>query len=93
MIYKIFSVYDSKAEAYLPPLFMKSKGEFLRSFAEAANDPKSSLGKYPGDYTGFELGTWDDSNCNFTLHKTPISLGVAQEFVKVVDFKPRAEVA
>lgn len=79
----IYSVYDSKVGAYLPPLFMKSKGEFLRAFAEAANDPKSNIGKYPADYTGFELGSFDDSNAAIDLLSTPVSLGVAIEFVKV----------
>lgn len=82
MIYKVFSVYDSKVEAFLPPLFFKSKGEFLRAFAETANDEKSNIGKYPADYTAFELGSWEDSSANFDLHKTPISLGLAVEFVK-----------
>nr|QJB19801.1 MAG: nonstructural protein [Microvirus sp.] len=82
MLFKVYSVYDSKVEAYLPPLFMKSKGEFLRAFAETANDPKSGIGKYPSDYTAFELGTWDDATSKFSLHPTPISLGVAIEFVE-----------
>ena len=84
MLMKIYSVYDSKVEAYLPPLFYKSKGEFLRAFAEAANDVKSNIGKYPADYTAFELGSWDDSSSSFDLHKTPLSLGVALEFVRPV---------
>lgn len=82
MLMKVFTVYDSKVEAYLPPLFYKSRGEFLRAFTEAVSDPKSNLGKYPGDYTAFEVGTWDDSNCKFTLHVTPESLGVGVEFVR-----------
>lgn len=84
MIHKIFSVYDSKVEAHLPPLFYKSKGEFLRAFAEAANDPKSNIAKYPGDFTAFELGSWCDSTGIFNLHVTPVSLGLAIEFVKTV---------
>jgi len=80
MIFKVYSVYDSKVEAYLPPLFMKSKGEFLRAFTKAANDEKSQIGEYPQDYTAFEIGSWDDGSCKFELHKTPISLGVAIEY-------------
>nr|WAE43897.1 MAG: nonstructural protein [Microviridae sp.] len=76
----IYSVYDSKVEAYLPPLFMKSKGEFLRSFAEAANDPKCNIGKYPADFTAFELGSFDDSNARVLSLPAPVSLGVAIEF-------------
>lgn len=82
MIFKVFSVYDSKVEAYLPPLFMKSRGEFLRAFSEAVSDPKSNIGKYPGDYTAFEIGSWDDCKCFFDLYSTPQSLGVGVEFVK-----------
>lgn len=81
MQYKIYTIYDSKVGAYLPPLFFKSKGEFMRAFQEAANDSKSNIGKYPADFIGFELGTFDDSNCAFELHKAPVSLGVAIEFV------------
>lgn len=79
---KIYSIYDSKVEAYLPPVFMKSKGEFLRAFAEAANDSKSNIGRYPSDYTAFELGSFDDSNCSFELYEAKVSLGTALEFVK-----------
>lgn len=78
----MYTIYDSKVEAYLPPLFFKSKGEFLRAFAEAASDVKSNIGKYPADYTAFELGSWDDGNCFFELYKTPVSLGVAVEYVR-----------
>ena len=83
MILKLFSIYDSKVEAYLPPVYFKSKGEFLRAFAEACNDVKSNIGKYPADYTAFELGDWDDGTCSFKFHTAPISLGTAIEF-KVV---------
>jgi len=79
---KMYSIYDCKVEAYLPPMFMKSKGEFLRAFEEAANDPKSNIGKYPADYTAFELGSFDDSNCVFELYEAKVSLGTALEFVK-----------
>lgn len=82
MLLKVYSIYDSKVEAYLPPLFFKSKGEFLRSFGEAVNDPKSTISKYPSDYTAFELGSWDDCKCIFDLYKVPVSLGLALEFIK-----------
>ena len=79
---KVYTIYDSKVEAYLPPLFFPSKGDFLRAFAEAANDPKSNIGKYPADFTAFEMGSWDNSSAKFALHETPISIGIGNEFVK-----------
>ena len=81
MILFVYSVYDSKVGAYLPPLFMKSRGEFLRAFAEAANDSKGNIAKYPADYMAFELGTWDDSNAQFSFHVAPLPLGLAIEYL------------
>lgn len=77
---KIFAIYDSKAEAYLPPFFMKSKGEALRALASHVNDPQHNFSKYAEDFTIFEIGSWDDSNSKFDLHNTPHSLGLLQEF-------------
>jgi hypothetical protein len=78
----VYVVYDSKAEAYLNPLFFQSKGVAIRSFTEAANDKESQMGKYPGDYTLFELGSYDPLTAKFDLHASPVSVGVAIEFVK-----------
>jgi len=77
---KIFGIYDSKAEAYLAPFFMKSKGEAIRALTSHVNDSKHNFSIYSEDFTLFELGSWDDSNAVFTLHNTPYSLGVLIEF-------------
>lgn len=78
---KMFSVYDSKAEFYLPPFYFKSKGEALRAFSETVNDSKSTFYKYPGDFTLFEVGEFDETSCSFNLLITPVSQGVAVEFL------------
>lgn len=82
MILKIYSVYDSKAEAFASPMYFQTKGQAIRSFTEAANDKSHPIGKYPEDFTIFELGEFNDSNSRFTLYDTPYSLGLAIEFVK-----------
>ena len=51
MIHKIFSVYDSKVEAYLQPFFMQTRGAAVRAITELVADPKHQFGKYPMDYT------------------------------------------
>lgn len=80
MIVKLFAIYDSKAEAYLPPFFMKSKGEAIRALSNHVNDPQHNFNKYAADFTLFELGSWDDSTAKFDLLNTPHSLGVLIEF-------------
>lgn len=84
---KIFSVYDSKVEAYMQPFFMQSKGAAIRGYTELVNDPNHSFGKYPGDFTLFELGSFDELTAKFDMYKTPVSLGVGLEFVKSSDGK------
>lgn len=81
---KIFTIYDSKAEAYLPPFFMKSKGEALRALTSQVNDENSNFHKYAEDFTIFEVGEWNEENCKFNLLDTLHSLGVLLEFKKDV---------
>lgn len=80
---KVFTVYDSKAEGYMNPFYVKSRGEAIRSFTEIANDKSHQIGKYPADFTLFELGEWDENTSKFTLHSTPTSIGLALDFVDV----------
>jgi len=79
---KVYTVYDSKTEAYLQPFFMASNGAALRAFIDAVNDPASAFGKHPEDFTLFELGTWDESTASLAMLATPVSLGVAITFLK-----------
>lgn len=82
MLFSVFSIYDSGISTWLPPLYSRNKGEMLRQFTDATNDSQSKLYKYPGDFTLFEIGTWNDDTCEFSLHKVPYKIGVAIEFLK-----------
>lgn len=85
MLLKVYSVYDSGVKSWLPPMFFRSKGEMLRAWTDACNNPESKIAKHAQDYALFELGDWDDEKASFSLHLSPISLGVAIEFVKRVE--------
>ncbi|WNK15050.1 MAG: nonstructural protein [Microvirus sp.] len=78
----IYSVYDSKTEAFAQPFYMQTKGAAIRAFSELANNKDHQIGKYPSDYGLFELGHWDDVSGVFVSHVVPLSMGLAQEFVK-----------
>ena len=82
MMLKIYSVYDSKAEAYLQPFFMQSRGAAIRAFGDAVNDVNHVFAKHSGDYTLFEIGEFSDESASILSYATPVSLGVAIEFVK-----------
>ena len=72
----VYSIYDSKAEAYLRPFFVPTKGLAIRSVTEGLADPHSSLAKHVADYTLFEIGEYDDATGVVTMHKTHENLGV-----------------
>jgi len=79
MLLKIFSVYDSKVEAYIQPFYMNSTGAAMRAFEDTVNDPESALNKHPEDYTLFELGTFDDQTAQISLYESKKSLTTAIE--------------
>jgi len=79
MLTQIFSVYDSKAEAYMQPFFFQGKGQAVRSFSDLVNDNSTLCGKHPQDFTLFHIGEFDDAtgNVSSSVHT---SLGTGQEF-------------
>lgn len=81
MLQKIFSVYDSKAESYIPPFYCPTSAVAIRNFTQAANEEGHSFNAHAEDYCLFELGTFDDQTAVFVLHKAPFSLGLAQHFI------------
>jgi len=80
MILKMFTVYDSKAEAYLPPFFLRSTGEAVRSYEHVCNDPNHAFFKHPADYTLFCVGEFDDNSCSINVLQAIENLGCAIEY-------------
>lgn len=85
MILKIFSVYDVKAEAYLPPFYVASKGAAVRSFSDAASDPTHNFCKHAEDFTLFELGEFNDETGRIVTLDAFIPLGTALEHMRTAD--------
>jgi len=71
----MFTVYDSKAEMYLRPFTMTSTGEAVRGFITTLNDSNTEFGKYPADFTLFEIGTFDPFTCDIITTPTLTNLG------------------
>lgn len=77
---KLYSVYDVKVKYFHNPMFMRNKGEALRSWEEAANDDKSQICRHPSDFDLFEIGEFDDQTAEITRLQSPESLGLAVQF-------------
>ena len=80
MIKKLFSIYDSKAQAFNDPVYVPNQALAERAFKLAANDPQSFIGQSPTDYTLFYLGEWDDATCQHALCDTPQAIGLASTY-------------
>ena len=74
MITSIFSVYDSKTAAYLPPFYMPTKPAAIRAISDAVNNPDHVFFKHAADYHLYYLGEFNDQNCGFKIEEAPMNL-------------------
>jgi hypothetical protein len=70
-----FSFFDSKAGFFSSPFFYPHRGQALRTAIDLGSDLSTQIGRYPGDFSLYEVGTWDDQSGQFTSIP-PVSLGV-----------------
>ena len=92
MTHKIFTVYDSKAEAYLPPMFLHTKGLAIRSFTAAVNNSGHDFNKYAADFTLMEIGEWDDNSGKIDMYPAMKNIGCGIEFLEDTTDGPRPDV-
>ncbi len=90
MKHNIFTIYDSKAKAYLTPFFLHQDGMALRVFADCINDATHQFGKHPEDYTLFNIGSWSDDKAKF-LTNNPISIATGIELKTFQDLSEMKE--
>lgn len=76
---QIYSVYDSKAAAYLQPFYLPRHELAERAFAHAACTEGHAFNNFAGDYTLFWIGTWDEENGILTNAEAKLNMGTALE--------------
>ncbi len=79
---QVFSVFDSKAEAFIQPWYSQTIGTAIRSFEQAVNTEQHDFQKFAGDYCLFHLGDFDQVKGIFTQLQSPTNLGLALTFIK-----------
>ena len=80
MILKAFSVVDSKPGVFSPPFFLQSTGLAIRQFTDLANDEKTTVSRYPEDFSLHEIGQFDDQSGTLSPLAVCINLGLASAF-------------
>lgn len=83
MIFTVFSVYDSKAGAHLPPFVLPRVEMAQRVFGDCCNSTDHQFSHHPEDYSLWSLGSWDDESGAFTANKKgPINLGNGLQYLR-----------
>jgi len=82
MRFKICVVRDRALDSFGTPIFVASKGQAIRSFADEVNraDPNNSLNKHPEDFELFYLGEYDDESATFEAER-PQQIAVGKDCV------------
>nr|UXQ88067.1 MAG: nonstructural protein [Microvirus sp.] len=79
----IFTVFDQKAGAHLPPFFMHNANMAIRTFTDCINSEEHQFSHHPEDYTLFNHGSFENENAAFNLFHAPKSLGNGVEFIQI----------
>jgi hypothetical protein len=79
---RIYSIYDSAAQAFITPFFMHNDGMALRAFSDNVNaKEENNISKHPDQFTLFHIGNYDDQTGQIESIE-PKSLGNGIEYVE-----------
>ncbi len=78
----IYTVYDSKAEAYLQPFYSRTAGEAIRNFETACNKSEHEFHIHAADYTLFEIGEFNETTGFIQRRQSHLNLGNALQYIR-----------
>ncbi len=78
MILQVYTVHDSKVDAFLPPFFVRARGEALRSFQSACEDSSHQFSKFKADYSLWFVGAFNDQDGTVEAVKPERIIGADQ---------------
>jgi hypothetical protein len=77
----VFTVYDSKAQAHGTLMLFNTAAEAIRSFTQAAQDPKTQIFANPGDFSLVQIGVFDEFQGSIEPLEVRVDLGTAKQLV------------
>lgn len=80
----IFTVFDDKAGAFLPPFTAKSAGLAIRMFEQLSSQPDHQFCMHAGDFTLFQVGTFDELTGEVKA-TPPSNMGTALQLKNAVE--------
>ena len=85
---RVYALLDTKAQYFGIPFFCQSDGEAVRACMEAANDMRSTIGRYPTDFSLFRIGHYDNQTAQLVPVDRPENLGVVLNFLPIQSTLP-----
>ena len=79
---RMFTIFDVKAQAYLPPWFLPETAMALRTFADCCNSSTHQFGAHPEDYYLYEIATFDNTTAEIDVYKAPKIIAKGPETVR-----------
>lgn len=79
-----FSLFDDKAKIFGTPFFAINSGIAVRMLTDLVNDPKSTVSRYPEDFTLYRLGEFSDDVGSLKSPVAPEPIGKAVQFKQSV---------
>lgn len=76
---KLFSIRDSKAQAYLPPRAYRTRSEAIRALQMEMDNKESMINKFPLDYSFHELAEWDELKGNILPYSPSELIGICAD--------------
>jgi hypothetical protein len=77
----LYAIRDSKMNAFLSLVSMRTDDEAKRSLSIIVNDPESLLHRHPNDYELYRLGTLDDESGAITGLENPFHVASLSSLV------------
>lgn len=65
MKHAVFSVYDTKAKAYLPPFFAPNAAVACRMISDAVEQRDHMFSRHAADFVLFQISEWTDDDAMF----------------------------
>jgi len=85
MKFRIYSVFDDKAECFMPPFNQSTEGIALRVFSDACRQPDHPFQLNTADYHLYDLGEYDDQTGKIICNKAPRLVLSGEEVVKSLE--------
>jgi len=81
-LFRIYSIYDEKAEDFSPPFFSANDRLAQRMVKDSARGNGSMLGAYPEDFKIYRLGEFNSGTGQIGVEKQPVLIMAVKSLLR-----------